>query len=319
MQGYSMNGYLNTVLRRTGKTLLVEGVTDQSVMTRLIRTRAAQLGSEPGGHIDVAEIIQDRITGGFGKKDIIKEVLNVINGLPDDLQARLIAKLGVLMDREWDDLQIELQLINPWTAPIQTEPYFITVGHSVENYFFQLNGIEAYLRQQFFASLKQSFFNDLNVRFHQIIAFAATYSLVMRQEAFITRGTGLICLEYIVWQAGRYIANNDLIAALAARNLQVPEDFIQKINLNVDIYLGQNNTIEPGRWLCHGHIGEEAIWACIAHLVNEHLPLNRIAKDIERGHKEIRFNHAVDFLSRQNLEESAPLEHALLWLTADAV
>lgn len=319
MQGYSMNGYLNTVLRRTGKTLLVEGVTDQSVMTRLIQTRAAKIGSEPGGHVDIAEMIQDGITVGIGKKDVIKAVLGEINKLPKNLRERVVTKLGVLLDREWDDIQLDLQLIKPWTAPIQVEPYFVTVGHSVENYFFRLNGIEAYLRQQFFASLRQPFYNDLHSRFHHIIAFAATYSLVMRQEEFITRGSGLIGLEHILWNEGRYIAGNELVTALAARNLQIPNGFLEKINSNIDIYLAQHQTTEPGRWLCHGHLGEEAIWACIANLVNEHLPLNRISKDIERGHKEIRFNHAVDFLSRQNLEESHPLENALLWLTADVV
>jgi len=313
-----MHGYLNTVLRRTGKTLLVEGVTDHSVMTRLKRSRAAKLGSEPDGHIDIVELVQDPSTSGLGKKEVIKTVLREIQQLPPFLQARVIAKLGVLMDREWDDIEVELQLLTPWSAPTQVKPYFVTLGHSVENYFFRLDGIESYLRQQFFLELEQPFFNNLKTRFNQIIAFAATYSLAMRREHWITRGSGLISLEHVEWVGGRYIARGDLSAALMARNLQVPEDFLENININIGTYLEQYHTPEPGRWLCHGHLGEEAIWACVANLVAEHLPTNRIAKDIERGHKDLRFNHALDFMTRETLEDCIPLEHAILWLTAEA-
>ena len=34
MQGYSIAGYLNAVMRRSAKTILVEGVTDKSVLQR---------------------------------------------------------------------------------------------------------------------------------------------------------------------------------------------------------------------------------------------------------------------------------------------
>lgn len=85
MQSYSLNGYLKAVLRRTDKTLLVEGVTDQSVMTRLKRERSAELGFEPIGSIDVSALVQDVKTQGIGKKEVIRLVIAEIDSLPENM------------------------------------------------------------------------------------------------------------------------------------------------------------------------------------------------------------------------------------------
>jgi hypothetical protein len=75
-------------------------------------------------------------------------------------------------------------------------------------------------------------------------------------------------------------------------------------------------TTEPGRWLCHGHLGEDAIWACIGNLASECGVGDETAREVERGYKEMRFNHAVDYLARETLSDSGPLDLAIDWLTA---
>ncbi|ELX09959.1 hypothetical protein Jab_2c20430 [Janthinobacterium sp. HH01] len=314
MQNYSLNGYLNAVLRRTGKTLLVEGVTDQSVMTRLKRDRSAQLGFEPVGSIDVSALIQDVKTQGVGKKEIIRLAISEIDSLPAHIAQKIKPKLGVLYDREWDGLSVEMQLVAPWAPPEQDAPYFVTTGHSVENYFFKIDVIEAYLRQHFYSHLDQNFFNTLRYRFNYIIALAATYSLGVRHVSAITRSSGLIGNQHVCWDGNRYIVREAMCAELISRGAVLPDDFLRLINSNIDVYLTTHITAEPGRWICHGHLGEEAIWACISNLTAEFGMNAELIRGVERGYKEVRLNHAIDHLSRAPGNESAPLDSAIDWL-----
>ena len=316
MQSYSLNGYLNAVLRRTGKTLLVEGVTDQSVMTRLKREKSAQLGFEPLGSVDVSALIQDVKTEGAGKKEVVRLAVAEIDSLPEHIARKIKPKLGVLFDREWDGLNVDMQLIAPWAAPEQDVPYFVTTGHSVENYFFKIDGIEAYLRQHFYLYLDQNFFNILRDRFNYIIALAATYSLAVRHVSAITRSSGLIGNHHVCWIGGRYLMQEAVSTDLAARGAVLPDDFLRLINSNIDLYLATHLEAEPGRWLCHGHLGEEAIWACISNLAAEFGMGAEVVRNVERGYKEVRLNHAIDHLSRSPAHESTPLDSAVDWLIA---
>ncbi len=295
---------------------MVEGVTDQSVMTRLKRERSAQLGYEPLGNIDVSELIQDQKTTGAGKKEIVRLVVVEIESLPEQIAEKIKPKLGVLFDREWDGLNIEMQLIAPWSAPVQVVPYFVTTGHSVENYFFKIDGIEAYIRQHFYVHLDQNFFNTLRERFHNIIALAVTYSLAIRHVSAITRSSGLIYNRHVCWSDGRYLIEDSLVTDLAARGAALPNDFLRLINSNIDTYLATHMDAEPGRWLCHGHLGEEAIWACISNLAADFGLSADLVKNVERGYKEVRLNHAIDHLSQSPDNESAPLDDAIDWLIA---
>lgn len=316
MQSYSLNGYLNAVLRRTGKTLLVEGVTDQSVMIRLKREKASCLGHEPGGYVDISDLIDDPLTRTLGKKNVIQVVLAEIEELPDGFPERLSAKLGVLFDREWDGLNIQMQLSEPWAAPEQESPYFVTHGHSVENYFFKIDIIESYLRQHFYAGLDQNFFNALRQRFDFIIALGVAYSLAVRQAGAITRSSGLICSQHVSWENGRYVVENSLVADLNARGAALPDGYLELINQNIDLHIATHPGAEPGRWLCHGHLGQEAMWACIANLAVEFGLGAEPVRHVERGHREAKLNHAIDHLSRQAAQERAPLNDAIEWLTA---
>lgn len=315
MQSYSLLGYLNAVLRRSGRTLLVEGITDQSVMTRLKREIGATVGQEPTGFIDVAELISDETVKGLGKKEVIRKVLAEIDGLPIKFSDSLKNKLGVLYDREWDGLNVELQLAETWVAPSQESPYFVTTGHSVENYFFKLDGIESYLRHHFYAALDQSFFNALRERFHSIMAFAVTYSLAVRRIGAITRSGGLISCRHVRWVDNRYLFEAGFFQELAARGVAIPDEYDALSNQNIDINIAMHVEVEPGRWLCHGHLGEEAIWACIASMGGEFGLTAELQRNVERGYKDVRLNHAIDHLSRRPLAECAPLDEVIGWLT----
>jgi hypothetical protein len=296
--------------------MLVEGITDKSLLTRVKRCRSAELGHEAPGVIDITDMLNDPSLAGMGRKAIIQ---HLIDRLPEQgaIVPALEAKLGSLKDREWDGLAVNMPLVDSWTEPLQGEPHFTTLGHSVENYFFTVRSLEAYLRQSFSDHLEQNFFNDLEARFSAIVALAATYSLAIRNLSAITASDGAICRDSIDWIGGKYKVNGRLIATLTGRNINlVVDDFALLVNSNIDHYIAQRADAHPGRWLCHGHLGEQAILAAVANLAKQHGVSDQIALNIERGSKDNRFKHSIDYLCREQLHLSAPLEQAIDWLVS---
>ena len=220
------------------------------------------------------------------------------------------------MDREWDGLSLGMELQNPWFPPAQGSPNFVTVGHSVENYFFRLSPIEAFLRQFFSDYLNQEFFNELTARFHSIIGFAVAYSLALRSISAIGRANGLITRDMVEWRDAHYTATPLLNTGLAGRGVRAQKNMYLFINASVQMYLRRYENSEPGHWLCHGHLGEQAIWSCVANLAREMGATADITTQIERGLIDVRFRHCVDYLCRNGGPMHAPLDTAVVWLTS---
>lgn len=314
MQGYSIAGYLNAVIRRSERTILVEGVTDKKVLQRLKNERSAIVDRSLPGIVDVAGLLRDEEISGLGKKEIIKTVLSKIAGRPSMVLA-VREKFGTLIDREWDGLTLDIEMSVPWFAPLQDHPNFVTVGHSVENYFFRLPVVTAFLRQFFSDSLNHDFFSSLARRFNSIIGFAVVYSIVMRDIDAIGRADRLISRNMTEWHGDRYLANEFLNQELLRRKIGFDRNIYLLINEGVRNYLEKHNAEEPGHWLCHGHLGEQAIWCCIASLAREHGVAADVAAQVERGLHDVRFRHCVDFLCRDGAHRHMPLDAAIEWLT----
>jgi len=314
MQGYSIAGYLNAVLRRSEKTMLVEGVTDKSVLMRLKNERCSTVGTDLPGVIDVAGLLTDDVLKGLGMKAVVKVVQDRLAQSPRMLAAAG-DKFGTLTDREWDGLTVDMELESPWFAPDQGSPNFVTIGHSVENYFFRLAPIDAFLRQFFSDHLSQNFFNDLAERFRAIIGFAVVYSLAIRHIGAIGRADRLISHEMIEWHKGSYLSTARLNIALSNRGVVAAQNPYLLINYGVWKYAERYTAPEPWHWLCHGHLGEQAIWACVASLASEQGISPDVATQIERGLIDVRFRHCVDYLCRDADQTNTPLDSAIDWLT----
>lgn len=314
MQGYSINGYLNAVRRRSAKTVMVEGASDSSVLTRLKRALGATTGQEPSGNIDVAGLLTDESLKGLGKREIVRSVLAAAASLSEK-SPEIQRKFGTLQDREWDGLEAGLHINSSWAPPLQSEPHFTTTGHSIENYFFKINVVEAYLRFSYSDDLGQDFFNDLHARFKNIIVLAAVYSLALKNISSITKGGSLLNRSCISREGDVYHFTDALPPLLAQRSIVCPPKFVTTLNEQIEQGTRGLNLPDPARWICHGHLGEDAIWACIAHLAHEHTGKTELAQAVERGTREARFKHAVDQLSREESSSIEPLGHVVSWLT----
>lgn len=316
MQGYSINGYLNAVLRRSEKTLLLEGVTDRSLLNRLLLDHSTTQQSSAKGHIDCVQIISDPGLATLGHKVRIIEIGRAALDLPSPNREKLLAKFGTLIDREWDGLDTSTGFPPTWSPPTQVASSFTTIGHSIENYFFNVSGTTAYLRQSFPDDVSVPFLHDLEARFHQIIALATSFSLQLHDKQAITRAGGAICHQSLAWERDRYHLTDNIDGILQARGLNFPANFHALINSDVDTYLDQYESVEPGRWLCHGHLGEQAIWSCIGNLAIEHGMSEEVAIGIERGSQSTRQKHAADHLCGLTTQERLPLDDAVAWLVS---
>ncbi|MBQ5945896.1 hypothetical protein [Massilia sp. ST3] len=313
MQGYSINGYLNAVRRRSSKTILVEGSSDYAALTRLKRSSGAKLGVEPPGQIDVASIITDERVKGYGKRQILQEVLGEVVA-KDPTGVNFSSKFGTLQDREWDGLNADIKLMSPWVPPIQNPPHFVTIGHSIENYLFSVEAIEAFLRFNFSNELNQDFFNLLHLRYRAIIHFAAIYSLGVRKIFAISKAQSLITRSCAEWSGASYVLSSSIEPLFKQRHIAFPVEFVAEVNLAIEDFSQEHPNLEPAIWICHGHIGEDAIWACLGNLAREYSGSDQLGQNVERGAKDFRFKHAVDHLATEEGIPREPLTSAIEWL-----
>lgn len=67
------------------------------------------------------------------------------------------------------------------------------------------------------------------------------------------------------------------------------------------------------KWASHGHLGGEAIWTCIAKILDLSGVSVEICEQIERGMQNDKFKHGADVIAA-GPHERRPLEWLARWL-----
>lgn len=307
---YSLLGYLNAVRLRSEKTLLVEGPSDQKLLGRFRHEVPNRCGQ-----IDATEILGDPNEPSFAGKGSREKILQVIDALQRDpkLAAIVNGKLGTLTDREWDGVTVGREVLDGWQPPVQWPPNFVTRGHSIENYFFSKSSFKAYLKLSFPENLTDEFLNMFDVRFPQMVALAFSWSITIRNLKAIKRANGL-SFNHVQWSGEHYILRPSIVEFLSGRGVEVPENFEQEIERLAKDYLQNFAHEHPGVWLCHGHLGEELLWACVASLASELHLQGALPDRIEKADKQLRHRYLCDHLSQDQAELHVPLKDAVEWL-----
>lgn len=316
MQGYSLLGYVNAVKQRSVKTLLVEGPTDVVLINRVKHQVLGEAGIGPNGVVDSAAMLEDRSDPalfGQGNKAKIFALLDLA-AHDNVVRAAIETKLGTVTDREWDGLVTGREFLDPWTPPAQNPPNFQTVGHSMENYFFTSEAFKRWLLQNFPEQINHIFLAAVEDRFTKMIALASAWSIGIRDIHAISKAAGIINRDILRWNNDIYELDIALEAKLAQRQVAVPPNFVATINLNAKSYLESFGNNVPGVWLCHGHLGEEILWSCIANLAGQSQVPQVALQSIERGSADLRFRCLVDFIAREKLADATPLREAVEWL-----
>ncbi len=313
-QKYSVKGYLNATLRRSNKTLLVEGITDKQILHRLALERHPT--TVENITIDYADMLDDPAISGLGKKQVIAQVQLAAHGIKEKIP-KIEDVLATLIDREWDDIEFRSPLLRmKWQQPAQGLNRFVTLGHSIENYHFNVDCAIDYLKYAFPEPISNSskVLSALRERFPAIIVFAIILSLVMREDECLVKSDALIDTSHLAYKNNRYYLAQPFAEACANRRIINAETVANRVNDAIDA-AWDALCLEPTiHWLPHGHLGNDVIWACVGHMAAEFGVSPQIAHEIAHGRKKDRNQFFADWLSKLPRESKAPLDSALDWL-----
>lgn len=314
-RAYSVNGFLNAALRRTGKTILVEGPTDKHVLHRVALEKFPEQAG--AGVIDHAGILEDPVLSGLGNR---ARVLHV-QGSADHLSAsvpKISAVLATLTDREWDGVAFNAYVPDPqWQAPTQTENRFSTQGHSIENYQFDAECAKEYLKYSFAESVNAQILAAVEERFPAILVLATVLTLKVRDDACLSRSGGLIDVSHLVYQDERYYLDATFGVPCTERQFGSAATIVADVNQGIDGAWEQLHSLESLRWLPHGHFGDEIVWIGVAHAALSAGISPEVSSEIAHGRKKDRERFKAQWLSKAEAAKRVPLDVALEWLHPD--
>lgn len=310
---YSVNGFVNAVLQRSGKTLLVEGITDKGILHRLCQEAAISADYL----IDHAGILSGDDCRGLGNREKVLKVKELVTALCTKFP-RLAESLVFLIDREWDGLeQGELRLRGEWRPPGQRPNDFVTLGHSIENYGFRSAHVVGYLKFYFSELVKPGFIRLIEDSFPQVLVLASCISVALEESELLTRAGGILGHHHLDVMDSRIRVDAAFSDALSQRDvsLDVAERVVARANSLVDAYAEELTGKVEIMWLPHGHLGEDVVWAatgCLARLSGIDI---QVCDRIVTYGRQDRFRFMADYLAKRPSAEAHPLPDVVTWLT----
>lgn len=312
---YSVNGYINAVLRRTSPTLLVEGITDKNAMHRLVAERKLPPGRQYA--IDHSAIFDDKSLTGQGAKAKVLHVALEANRLEKNF-AKLSSIFAHLVDREWDGLSSDPKAaVERWEEPTQSGTSFVTIGHSIENYHFHPDCVVDYLRYGFAEQFSPEVEASVRRLFTSAVALAGAVSCQAREMQCLSRLSGLIGSMHIeLTPSGTFYLANDLVTPLAKRCCIDANKFVTQVNAAIDSHWTVLSRNQNCLWVIHGHVGSDVIWACVGLAVIAAGVSAETGEQIARGFKLERQRYCMTWLSRISPEFRVPLDQVVDWLVS---
>lgn len=311
---YSVNGYINATLRRSSKTLLVEGISDKLAIHRM----AAELYplSKESVTVDHAGMLEDTVLSGMGNKAKVLHIRDTADAMSSTLP-RLQGVLASLVDREWDGLGFTSTTLDQcWTPPVQGTTSFVTLGHSIENYHFDIDCVIGYLKFGFPEHVSAELLTVIKARFSGILALATALSSVVKDGSCITRCYGLLEISHVRFQNDRCYLANQFGLACQDREISTAGTLVHDVNHIVDTNWDNLSTPGKSRWLMHGHVGNETLWVCVAHTAASLGVSAEIVEQIAHGYQKERQRFCIDWISKADVSMRIPLDQSVDWLHA---
>lgn len=295
-----LSSYKLAVKLRSRKTILVEGVSDKTVLSRFILGKNHLDAVNSAFIIDDVSIIgpDEQFSGLGNRQKLLVTASRVVQ--PN--------KIKYFADREWDNIDLSAVSLNCFSQSSQT--VLLTKGHSIENYWFDKGAIVSFLIQTHAENINDGYLSEVSKRFNEFLRFSASYSIAAKDSQAITKCGGLIGAGDVVWTGARYEATEDL--NLKCRQRRIESNIVQLMQNN----RAQIDAIQPAllQWICHGHLGEEAIRACAANLAKEYGIGDNTVSSIERGHQKEKLNHDAAYIAGCENSRIHPLDEILTWV-----
>ncbi|WP_350025810.1 DUF4435 domain-containing protein [Pseudomonas fulva] len=298
MSSYSsIASYLLAVKLRTKKTLLVEGATDKKIISHFILKKNFTQNTSSDYCIDDASLVDDKTIGPIGAKQKILNIASKLN----------VEKFRCLVDREWDGF--ETSSFKYKKIGHQSNTY-VTKGHSIENYWFTSDSFILFIIHTHPTLVSEHYLQAVSDNYVAILQFSAAYSLACRDYAILTRADEMISYENLDWENNQFKAKKCIDTKITERGLSC--DLSGKVNE----YLSFTTKLDEAtlQWMCHGHLGEQAIRACIGRLALQAGYEHSTIKSITHGFKTEKLKLDADHVTSLPEERCAPLPAVLEWI-----
>ena len=124
----------------------------------------------------------------------------------------------------------------------------------------------------------------------------------------------MIDLLHLNFRNGRYYLDASFSSSCTSRNVSSAATIVNDVNHAIDTAWSNLHGQTYAQWLPHGHIGEDIVWAGVAHISKSMGVDSKVATQIARGHKQAREIFINDWLCRSPSKLQAPLDSAIDWL-----
>ncbi|MBW8356726.1 MAG: hypothetical protein K0M54_23175 [Pseudomonas sp.] len=298
MSNYSsISSYLLAVKLRSNKTILVEGTSDKKILSHYILRKNHSENISSDYCIDDASLIDDKNLGPIGAKEKIQCVAG--RSSSDNFRC--------LIDREWDGLNTASLEYNSIPTPDNT---FITKGHSIENYWFTSASFIEFIIHTHHANVTTTYLQKIQNLYINILHFAAAYSLACKNLSIVSRAAEMISHENILLTGNTFHASKCIDQKIASRG------FSCSLSDTINNLLLQTANIETNKlqWICHGHLGEQAIRSCIGRLAQLEGYNSQTIESIEFGYKLEKLKLDSHHITALPEEVSEPLNKVLNWV-----
>lgn len=298
MSSYSsISSYLLAVKLRSNKTLLVEGASDKKVLSHYLLKKNHIDKMEGSYCIDDASLVDDKSLGPIGAKDKIKTIASMLT----------TENFRCLIDREWEGLNcgnMEYSSIAP------SGNTFLTKGHSIENYWFTSQSFIDFVIHTHHADVSAQYLKKIEKCHIGMLQFAAAYSLACRDLSIVARANEMLSHDNLLLVGDKFQASTCIDAKIAHRgkacNLAETTNELLKTTSLYDVSKLQ--------WICHGHLGEQAIRSCIGKLAEAEGYSTQVIESIEFGFKIEKLKLDSDHVTSLPDGASSPLSQVLEWI-----
>lgn len=308
---YSLSGFVNATYRRSGKTILVEGANEKEVFHRLAADKI--INGHKSFLVDDASILKCEETSGRGNKDKVLLVRNKINEM-SKIDNKIKEKIASMVDREWDGMKKNSEYgLFEWSEPAQGGNEFSTYGHSIENYNFNIEYVVGYIKYMHASIITKNLFDEIYDNFHKIILLAVVVSHELSKYGCFGKCDRVLDL-FSIDRCENFLINASLVEKLKNRGVLIDDAFIKNVNTFIENNCTNILSIERLRWVAHGHVGQDIIWACVGRIALDCGISHDDAVCISRGNKTEKFRFFSEWLSKLPNEKRIPFDDVVDWL-----
>ena len=296
MSQYSVSGYLSALEMRTSRTLLLEGVTDWQMVSRVVNGFVEE-GKLSGDSvvIDTADLL-DRTGYAMG----VREFVEYVHGLSGDSGELLFA----MVDREFRGFRFGPPPEDDISSHhLSAANCMWTRGHSIENYVLSSEAVIEYLRHNHPESVPASIYPEIHRVLELSLPWCGAVTLALAESRLLGRADGLARTD--CWdchqdnfQVGAYARE---LAARCDASFDVDE-FEQNVREWHRELIGISP--EVSRWVAHGHLSMGIIWATAATVLAAAGVESKIVEQIASGMRKHKLRSAASWWQSQ-IEQNA--------------